>query len=163
MQWTTNVLVVANVTATSDELASALTVRAQNRPAAFTLIVPANPLAGGRAAAHAQLAEATRLLQARGLEVQGSVGASDAIIAVSDAWDPRRYDEIVVCTLPMRLSKWLHAGLPERIEHLTNARVTHVVSQPPKLPVPTTPAPAHEKHDPMGPLSVLSWGGHKER
>lgn len=162
MQWRTNVLVIANVTATSTELVGALTAHAEREPVAFTLIVPANPLAGGRAAAHAQLGAAIELLRARGLEVAGSVGASDAIIAVSDEWDPRRYDEIVVCTLPMRVSKWLRAGLPERIEHLTGARVTHVVAEPPKPPVATSPAPAHEPA-PMGPLSVLSWGGHKQR
>ena len=46
----------------------------------------------------------------------------------ADEWDPRRYDEIVVSTLPQMVSKWLHAGLPERIERITGARVTHVVS-----------------------------------
>ncbi len=162
MQWRANVLVVANITATSHELVSALTARAEGGPVAFTLVVPANPLAGGRVAAHAQLAEAIELLRARGLEVDGSVGASDAIIAVSDEWDPRRYDEIIVSTLPMHFSKWLHAGLPERIAHLTGAHVTHVVSQPPKPRVATTTARAHESN-PLGPLSVLSWGGHKQR
>ncbi|MDQ2894541.1 MAG: hypothetical protein M3Y09_02660 [Actinomycetota bacterium] len=139
---------------------SVLTARAERGSVAFTLIVPA--LAGGRVAAHAQLAAAIELLRARGLEVDGSVGASDAIVAVSEAWDPRRYDEIVVSTLPMGSSKWLHTGLPERIAHLTDAHVTHVVSQPPKPPVATTTARAHESN-PMGPLSVLSWGGHKQR
>ena len=163
MQWRTNVLVVANVTATSDELVSALTARAARGSVAFTLIVPANPLAGARAAADAQLAEAIELLRARGLEVDGRVGPSDVIIAVNDEWDPRRYDEIIISTLPMRFSRWLHAGLPERIEHLTGAWVTHVVAQPPKPPVAITAASAHEKRNPMGPLSVLSWGGHKQR
>jgi hypothetical protein len=163
MQWRTNVLVVANVTATSDELMGVLAARAERESIAFTLIVPANPLAGGRAAAHAQLTEAIERLPARGLEVAGSVGASDAISAVSDEWDPRRYDEIVVSTLPMHVSKWLHAGLPERIAHLTGAQVTHVVSEPAKPAVVAGPAPVHDKHGVMAPLSALRWGRQRDR
>src|SRR5205807_10385020 len=97
-------LVVANVTATSDELIEALKSRA---PAAFTLIIPATPFGGGRDAATAKLEEALGQLRAAGLEAEGSVGNADPILAVTDAWDPKRYDEIIVSTLPMRFSKWL--------------------------------------------------------
>src|SRR5262249_42499109 len=127
MAWTTNVLVVANVTAASPELHNALVTRAEQGSATFTLIVPATPGAGGVGAARERLDEALAQLSAAGLEIDGQVGNGDAIIAVSDEWDPRRYDEIIISTLPMRLSKWLHAGLPERVERMTGARVTHVV------------------------------------
>ena len=76
------------------------------------------------------LGEALEQLHEAGLEAEGSVGNADPILAVTDAWDPKKYDEIIVSTLPMRFSKWLHAGLPERIAKLTDAPVTHVVSQP---------------------------------
>lgn len=132
MPWTTNVLVVAKVTATSSDLAGALAARAERGSASFTLIVPASPVAHGREAARRTLDEALERLRAVGLQVDGRVGASDPIDAVMDEWDPRRYDEIIVSTLPMKVSKWLHAGLPERVGRLTGARVTHVVSQPPK-------------------------------
>jgi hypothetical protein len=82
---------------------------------------------------------------------------------VTDAWDPKRYDEIIVSTLPMRFSKWLHAGLPERIGKLTDAPVTHVVSQPPKPAPEVAPPPAARTESAMGPLSVLAWGGHKDQ
>jgi hypothetical protein len=157
-----NVLVVTNITATSEELRSAMVTRAQRAPAAFTLIIPATPFGGGRAAARSQLDEALEHLRAAGLEVDGSVGVGDPISAVSDVWDPKRFDEIVVCTLPMRLSRWLNAGLPDRLQRLTGAPVTHIVSQPPKPAVETVPAPAHEKRGVMAPLSVMSWGGHKQ-
>ena len=78
------------------------------------------------------LDEALDQMAAAGLEAEGTVGDPDPIVAVTEAWDPKRYDEIIVSTLPMRLSKWLHAGLPERIERITGAPVTHVVSQPPE-------------------------------
>jgi len=163
MTWKRNVLVVANVTATSDDLVRALTERAEREPTSFTLIIPATPAGGGRAAAAEQLREALDLLCNAGLEIEGEVGHADPIVAVTDAWDPRGYDEIVVSTLPMRFSKWLHAGLPERISRITGAPVSHVVSPPPKPPAETVPAPVHQTQSGvMKPLSVLAWGGHKD-
>jgi hypothetical protein len=157
MTWKRSFLVVANVTATSDELIEALKARA---PASFTLVIPATPFGGGREAAEATLARALEQLRAAGLEAEGSVGNADPILAVTDVWDPKRYDEIVVSTLPMRFSKWLHAGLPERIGKLTDAPVTHIVSQPAKPEPELAPPPAHPDKA-MGPLSVLAWGARK--
>jgi hypothetical protein len=94
------------------------------------------------------------------LECDGTVGNADPILAVTDAWDPKKYDEIIVSTLPMQLSKWLHAGLPERIGRLTDAPVTHVVSEPPKPDPVVAPPPAAPDRS-MGPLTVLSWGARK--
>jgi len=158
--WKRSFLVVANVTATSDELIEVLTARAAQEPADFTLVIPATPFGGGREAAQLKLGEALAQLREAGLEVDGAVGNADPILAVTDAWDPKRYDEIVVSTLPMRFSKWLHAGLPERIAKLTDAPVTHVVSQPPKPEHQVAPPPASPDRS-MGPLSVLSWGARK--
>jgi hypothetical protein len=162
MTWKRNFLVVANVTVTSAELLGEMTARAERQPTTFTLIVPATPFGGGRRAALQKLEEAIRQLREKGLEVDGSVGDADPIVAVTEAWDPKLFDEIIVSTLPLRFSKWLHAGLPERIERLTGAPVTHVVSYPPKPAVERVTPPAHESLGVMmGPLSVMGWGGHK--
>jgi hypothetical protein len=162
MTWKRNVLVVANVTATSDELLTMLQERAATQPMSFELIIPATPFAGGGEAASAQLQEALQKLADAGLEAHGTIAHGDPIIAVTDAWDPKRHDEIIVSTLPMRFSKWLHAGLPERIGKLTGAPVAHVVAEPPKAPVETTGPPARdESAGTMGPLAVLAWGGNK--
>lgn len=162
MTWKRNVLVVANVTAASDELLTALKRRASKDPAVFTLIVPATPFGGGREAAQAKVSEAVRQLRDAGLEATGEIGDGDPLVAVSEKWDPKQYDEIIVCTLPMAFSKWLHAGLPERIAKLTGAPCTHVVAKPPKPPLQTVPAPAHDRAaDVMGPLAPLAWGGGK--
>jgi hypothetical protein len=164
MVWKSNVLVVANVTATSDQLLQALQSRAQREQTSFMLVIPATAFGGGRSAAVQMLADAIERLRRAGLEVDGHVGAADPVIAVTEAWDPTRYDEIMVSTLPMRVSKWLHAGLPERIAKLTGARVTHVVSEPPKPAVQTVPAPERENRGVMmGPLSVLGWGPNKQQ
>ena len=162
MTWKRNALVVANVTATSDELLSTLRDRAANEPMSFELIIPATPFGGGSEAAAKQLQEALEKLADAGLETRGGIGHGDPMVAVTDAWDPKRHDEIIVSTLPMRLSKWMRAGLPERIAKLTGAPVTHVVAQPPKAPVQTTaPPPRDESSAAMGPLAVLAWGGQK--
>jgi GABA permease len=161
MTWKRNILVVANVTATSDELIAALKAQVAKSPTSFTLIVPAS--AGSRTAARAKLNEALEQLRAAGIEVEGSIGDSDPMVAVTEAWDPKRYDEIIVSTLPMRVSKWLHAGLPERISKHTGCQVTHIVSEPPKPPVEAVPPPSHDTpSQKLGPLGVLAWGGHKE-
>jgi hypothetical protein len=159
MVWTTNVLVVANVTATSPELLAELRAHVQKGPAQFTLVVPA---AGGRQHAQDVLAQALELTGAAGLNVEGQVGDADPICAISDAWDPQRYDEIVLATLPEGVSKWLHAGFPERVERLTGARVIHVVAQPPKPAPAVHPAPVHQKLGVMTPLSVLTWGRRRD-
>jgi hypothetical protein len=161
MTWERHVLVVANVTATSRELVQALKASAARQTARFTLLVPATPFGGGRTAATKRLEEACEQLRQEGLHVDGVVGHSDPCVAVTEVWDPKRYDEIVVATLPMRFSKWLHAGLPERIARLTGAPVKHVISQPhPELEV--VPAPPHQS-SPLGPLDAFGWGaGHIE-
>jgi GABA permease len=158
MAWKRNILVVANVTATSATLIEAL--KAAKPPVAFTLIIPASP---SRSAARAKLTEALEQLRASGIEIDGTVGDNDPLIAVTEAWDPKRYDEIIISTLPMRVSKWLHAGLPERVGKLTGAPVTHIVSEPEKPPAETVPPPSHDTASKtLGPLGVLAWGGHKE-
>jgi len=160
MTWKRSFLVVANVTATSDELLDALRARAGQETCSFTLVVPATPFAGGRGAAIEQLSQALEQLREAGLEADGTVGNADPILAVTDTWDPKKYDEIILSTLPMRFSKWLHAGLPERISRLTDAPVTHVVSEPPKPEPEVAPPPEHHDNG-MGPLQVLSWGARK--
>jgi len=160
MAWKRSFLVVANVTATSDELIAELKARADQQSCTFTLVIPATPFGGGREAAVATLGEALEDLREAGLEADGSVGNADPILAVTDVWDPKKYDEIIVSTLPMRFSKWLHAGLPERIGKLTDAPVTHIVSQPPRPAPELAPPPAHPDKA-MGPLSVLAWGARK--
>ncbi len=153
MSWKYSALVLANVTATSRELVAELKERAAAEQATFTLIIPAT---GGRAAGQARLAEALEHLRGHGLEVDGTVGDTDPLVAVMDAWDPKLHDEIIVSTLPANLSKWLHAGLPHRIETLTGAPVRHVTAPPPPPTVQATMAPGRRRPGVVfDPISVL--------
>jgi hypothetical protein len=154
MAWKFSVLVVANVTADAPELIQALKERAARDSCAFTLLVPA-PAAGsvGREAAKERIDSALGAMRAAGLEVEGKVGDHDPIAAVHDEWDPQRYDEVVVSTLPTGASKWLQVDLPHRVEKLTGgSQVSHVVAEPPRPEPHTTPAPAHESQGLLAPL-----------
>ncbi|MDQ6777050.1 MAG: hypothetical protein M3071_12740 [Actinomycetota bacterium] len=161
MAWKRNFLVVANVTATSDELLDVLKERAARAPAAFTLIVPATHFGGGRAAAAEQLGEAVERMRDAGLEIEGRVGDADAMVAVTESWDPKRYDEIIFSTLPTGLSKWLQADLPHRVAKLTGALVVHVVSGPPKPGLETVRVLERGRYGLLTPLVAL--GGPSRR
>jgi hypothetical protein len=163
MVWKRNVLVIANLTATSDELLDALKVRAAREAAAFTLIVPATSFGGGRAAAAKQLDEAVEHMRDAGLEVEGSVGDADPMTAVTESWDPRRYDEIILSTLPTGVSKWLQVDLPHRVAKLTGAVVVHIMSRPPKPELETVRAMESEKHGLLTPLAAIGRGGAPKR
>ena len=128
----TSALVVANVTAVSDELLSALVERAEQEDIRFTLVVPAQSSGGeGRQAAYERLEEALQRMRDAGLEAEGRVGPPDPAAAVSGIWDPERFDEIIVSTLPVGASKWLGIDLPARVEHITGRAVTHVMASDP--------------------------------
>src|SRR5919201_5432684 len=160
MAWKFNVLVVANVTADAPEVIGALKDRASKDACAFMLLVPA-PAAGsvGRDAAKKRLESALAVMRDAELEVEGRVGDHDPIAAVHDAWDPTRYDEVVISTRPTGASKWLQVDLPHRVEKLTGGtQVTHVVAEPPRPEPPTTPAPKAEKHGVLAPLMAAFTG-----
>jgi hypothetical protein len=153
MAWTFSVLVVANVTVTSEELLETLRARAARDRCRFTLVVPApgfGPV--GREAAERTLAEGIEHFRGAGLEVEGVIGDHDPIAAVMDRWDPQTYDEIVIATLPTGVSKWLQVDLPHRIEKSTGVQVTHVVAEPQKRELPTEKV---SKPDSLGVLSPL--------
>ncbi|MGH2823154.1 MAG: hypothetical protein ACRDLY_09075, partial [Thermoleophilaceae bacterium] len=125
MAWEFHVLVVANVTATSDELLTALNERAQRGACRFTLVMPRS---GGGAAQ--SLDEALEAMRASGLgKVDGRVGDPDPVVAAMEVWDPMEFDEVVVSTLPTGVSRWMGLDLPRRLQKLTGVTVHHVVAQ----------------------------------
>ncbi|MBV8942146.1 MAG: hypothetical protein JO240_10460, partial [Solirubrobacterales bacterium] len=72
------------------------------------------------------LAEAlTRLSQAAGGEVTGAIGDSEPLMAIEDAVNLGDYDEIIISTLPRRISRWLKLDLVSKTKAL-GLPVTHV-------------------------------------
>jgi hypothetical protein len=58
------------------------------------------------------------LEEAAGGHVEGIIGDTDPFIAVRDSVERLGFDEIIVSTLPARVSHWLHRDLPSRVEQL---------------------------------------------
>ncbi|HUR86628.1 MAG TPA: hypothetical protein VMY78_14895 [Solirubrobacteraceae bacterium] len=132
MLWTTKLLVIANRTIDSDEICDVIISRAAAGPVQVMLVAPASSGPGSpherRAATAERLDRALQRLSEAGVAIDGIVGDPDPMIAVQEAWDPRRFDEVIVATLPTASSRWLAADLPRRVERFTGARVTHVVA-----------------------------------
>ncbi|HEY6781196.1 MAG TPA: hypothetical protein VI111_09585 [Thermoleophilaceae bacterium] len=135
---TARVLVVANRTAESPELLAALTERATRGPCEFTLLVPATPHGIAWAAdMHAGESEAEEHrrgfvdeLREAGLPVADArVGDPVPIAAIADECNLRDYDELIISTLPLHVSKWLKLDLPRKARAATGLPVTHVVAQ----------------------------------
>jgi len=121
----TKLLVVANQTVDSDELYEALHERARNGPLAVTLLVPQDRQEGlGHRVNHA-----LERLHAQGIEAEAMLGDVDPACAVIECWDPRRWDEVLVSTLPTGTSRWLQIDLPQRIRRAVDAPVSHLVSK----------------------------------
>ena len=130
-----SILVVANQTAESEELRDALHARSKESAAEFTLLVPATAhgvawaadMNAGEEEAEQHLKAMADRLRDEGLDIkEARVGDPDALAAVQDAANFESYDEVIVSTLPLHLSKWLKLDLPHKVEHATGLPVNHV-------------------------------------
>ncbi|HEV7807245.1 MAG TPA: hypothetical protein VGO80_15590 [Solirubrobacteraceae bacterium] len=129
------VLIVANRTAATAPLIDAVRCRAQAGPARFHLLVPATPRGlhrvvdpevSGREEAAEQLELALELLRdAAGSPITGNVGSADPMAAIADVIYDRRVHEIILSTLPRRLSRWMRLDLPSKLLGM-GIPVTHV-------------------------------------
>jgi hypothetical protein len=154
-----HVLVVATVTATSDDLLAALGQRARRGsvPVDFLLVMPAS--GPDRDAMQPRLAEALERWREAGLTADGTVGDSDPVNAVDEVCSPGRFDEVIVSTLPGQTSRWLRSDVPYRIGALTDLPVTHVVAMSMQKPtLRGEPLPRRERV-PLGMLNVMSYRG----
>lgn len=129
------VLLVANRTAAADVLCDAVRERAARGPAVFHLVVPnhphglhkvVDPQEGDAGESERTLRQALGpLSEAAGAPVTGHVGDAEPLMAIADAVNAERYDEILISTLPRRLSRWLHLDLVSKA-HGFGLPVTHV-------------------------------------
>lgn len=113
------VLVVAHRTAATPMLLHAVRERARRGPCSFTLLVPRPYWDPDTDEAAATLELAIPLLdEAAGTHVEGMVGDTDPFVAVQQAVGRGSFNEIIVSTLPARVSHWLRRDLPSRVESL---------------------------------------------
>ena len=122
------VLVVAHKTAATPALLDAVRARAARGPAEFTLLVPnsahglhkvVDPEDTEAGEANQVLELALPLLeQAAGAHVEGMIGDPNPLDAIQDAVNLHGFDEIIISTLPTRVSKWLKLDLPSKVTGL---------------------------------------------
>ena len=143
------VLIVANQTIGSAELTRAVKERAASG-AQFHLLVPVPPtppsaisvglaavesaatafmvLPDLRALAEERLESGLEWLHELDATATGEVGVIDTVAAVVAVVERDEIDEILVSTLPSRISKWLRQDLPHKIEKNVTVPVTVVTA-----------------------------------
>ncbi len=119
------VLVVAYKTAATQPLLDAVRERAQRGPSKFTLLVPnsapglhkiVDPEDQGGGDAQEVIERALPALSdAADSPVEGVVGSTSPLSAIEDAINLRGFDEVIISTLPTKLSHWLKLDLPSKV------------------------------------------------
>ena len=102
--------------------------RAGRGPVPFTLLVPntahglhrvTDPEDQADDEAQAVLELALPLLEeAAGGPVEGMIGDPEPLNAIQDAVNLHGFDEIIISTLPTRVSRWLKLDLPHKVDGL---------------------------------------------
>jgi hypothetical protein len=152
-----NVLIVANQTLAGEEISEFVKSRMGEEPPEFTLLVPATArtphreqtarllgtISGGvprqdavHGAEDAADYERARVrlefglskLRPLGATVHGVVGDPNPSKAISEVFERRKFDEVVVFTLPKRISRWLHLDLPHQVERRFHVPVTVITT-----------------------------------
>jgi GABA permease len=145
-------LVVANQTVGGDQLMDQVRQRAAAGPSSFYVVVPNTrsvdvvPLPGGpvppgtagvateedrRATqiAQSRLNQALSRLHAEGVDASGELGDAEPLTAIQNALEGEQFDEIIISTLPLGVSRWLGLDLPSRAERKFKLPVTTVTAR----------------------------------
>jgi hypothetical protein len=114
-----SVLIVAHRTAATPALLEQVRERAGASPCRFTLLVPRPLWDADTEEAAITLELAIPLLEeVAGGHVAGLLGDSDPFHAVAGVLERGGYEEVIISTLPARISHWLHVDLPARVQRL---------------------------------------------
>ena len=138
-------LVVANQTLGGEQLTAKLEECAKAGPCSFYLVVPVTNteasdrwFTGGlegvlpgaykiaRTLAGARLHHELDRLREAGAEADGEVVEPMPLEAIRKIVSREEIDEVIVSTLPRRLSRWMAMDLPHRVRRATSLPVTHI-------------------------------------
>jgi GABA permease len=133
------ILVIANETLASAEVAEEVRWRARGGVALILVVAPLTaPSVREQASAsepEARLAEATVRLESAlsalaeaGLNAPGELGDADPVRALDLAVGRFRPDELIIATHPSDRSQWLKRNLVQRARELYRLPTTHVVA-----------------------------------
>jgi hypothetical protein len=134
-------LVVANQTLGAEELSAKVRELMQASPCRFHIVVPAThpkdhaTWTEGQAhvIAEQRLEGALARFRELGADVDGEVGDENPMEAIRDCLLAKKFDEIILSTLPSGPSRWLKADLPHRVERGFDLKVTHITGTPEPL------------------------------
>ena len=151
-------LVVANQTLQAGELRDELREKLSAGPCSFFVLVPdtkaadydavaaggvlpqpgvwwwatqyARPATDQEATAQARQRLSLMLagLAGMGAPVEGDLGSSSPLEAMGKVLAEHQFDEIIVATLPRRVSRWLRADLPHQAERRFGLPVTAIIT-----------------------------------
>jgi hypothetical protein len=139
-------LIVANQTLGGEQLTTKIAECMQAGPCRFYLVAPVTQTEasdrwaglgfdGGvlpgayriaRALAEGRLKQELARLREAGAEADGEVVDPHAVEAIRKIASREEVDEVIVSTLPRRLSRWMAMDLPHRIHRATKLPVTHI-------------------------------------
>jgi hypothetical protein len=149
-------LVVANQTLLGAGLRDEISKRIGVGPSSFYVLVPNTraahyltvPVAGGMlpmpsvvdydapasdeeasAQARHRLEQTVADLAGSGAQVEGGLGDPNPIEAISTLLEEQTFDEIIVATLPRRVSRWLRADVPSKAERRFGLPVTTIITE----------------------------------
>lgn len=126
-------LIVANQTLQAPELLEELRKRIGAGPSSFYVLVPNTAIApyrwGATAQARHRLNQLLADLAALGVPVEGDLGSSRPLEAMENVFIDHQFDEIIVSTLPQRISRWLGADLPHQAELRFKLPVTTITAR----------------------------------
>lgn len=144
-------LVIANQTLAGERLAALIAERCEHSPAEFHIVVPqpvtstmfTDPATGvvgpagysmafdardaAREQADQRLASFMTSFSHLGTRLSGEVILTDPVAAARRVMSRASFDDIIISTLPVGLSRWLKLDLPSRIERAFNLPVTTLV------------------------------------
>jgi hypothetical protein len=117
-------LVVGTQTIDSPELIERLKKRAEQRPHRYTIICPRSGNVG-REEIVDRLARTLAALYKADTDATGQPMSPAPLIAITNAIEHYRIDEILISTFAGQQSKWLEEGLLESVESLTDKPLEH--------------------------------------
>jgi hypothetical protein len=79
--------------------------------------------------ARQRLSELLAELRALGVTAEGDLGNAQPLEAMEKVLVDQQFDEIIMATLPSRMSRWLRADLPHQAERRFRLPVTTVVTR----------------------------------
>ena len=129
------ILVVANRTLCEQHLLDELRRRRAGGAVTFHFVVPATHPSGwtwtesqAELEARARLEALVDTLAVAGIGATGEIGDASPVAAVTDVLRREPFDELIISTLPVGLSRWLSQNVVRRLRS-TGLPVTHVVAE----------------------------------